>query len=87
MKKLFYALLITVLILSSCSTSKHSSSSNKASLDKALFVIDGLPSTKSAADKLTKERIASITVLKGEPAKALYGKRAKHGAVLITTKK
>jgi TonB-dependent SusC/RagA subfamily outer membrane receptor len=81
MKKLFSVLIMVVVILSGCASAKQSSP------DNALFIIDGRLINKSEADKLTKEQITSITVLKGKAAKSVYGKKAKKGAVIITTKK
>ncbi|UOG73732.1 SusC/RagA family TonB-linked outer membrane protein [Hymenobacter tibetensis] len=43
--------------------------------------------TTNRASDLNPEDIASITVLKGPAASALYGLRAGNGAVIITTKK
>jgi len=65
-----------------------------------LFVVDGTPlannnfsSTTGGADygnlasDINPEDIASISVLKGPSATALYGERAKYGVVMVTTKK
>lgn len=71
--------------------------------NNALYVIDGVPiysltqeqgsgrfsssgSTESAAD-INPDDIASISVLTGASAAALYGSAAANGAILITTKK
>ncbi len=69
--------------------------------NQPLFVLDGVPiansnlSTASAAggrdygsaiSDLNMDDVASITVLKGPNAAALYGSRASNGAVVITTK-
>jgi len=66
--------------------------------NQPLFVVDGLPIDNSAGDAgsidygsgandLNTENIASISILKGPNAAALYGSRAANGVVLITTKK
>lgn len=67
-----------------------------------LWVIDGTPVTDGTASGGTTARnidfgnrvgdispddIASLTVLKGAAATALYGSRAKDGAIIVTTKK
>src|SRR5690606_8870638 len=41
----------------------------------------------NAAQDIDPENIASITVLKGPNAAALYGSRASNGAIIIETKK
>ncbi|MBN3036270.1 MAG: SusC/RagA family TonB-linked outer membrane protein [Bacteroidales bacterium] len=48
-----------------------------------LFVIDGIP---GGANDVAADDIASISILKGPAAAALYGSRAAAGVVLITTK-
>ncbi len=66
--------------------------------NQALFVIDGVPydnTTRtgngydfgSAASDLNPEDIATISVLKGAAASALYGSRGSNGVILITTKR
>ena len=65
-----------------------------------LFVIDGVPvsnqsfgngtagvAQQSRINDVNPEDIASVEVLKGASAAALYGSRAANGVVLITTKK
>lgn len=69
--------------------------------NQPLFIVDGMPvsnagfSTASAgggrdygtaAADINPDDIASLTVLKGPNAAALYGSRASNGAVVITTK-
>ena len=49
-----------------------------------LVLIDGIPRSAGAVDPT---QIASITILKGADALALYGSRAAKGVVLITTKR
>ena len=69
--------------------------------NQPLFVIDGMPMDNSqlgeanmwggydlgdGISSLNPEDIESLTVLKGASASALYGSRATHGVILITTK-
>ncbi|MBM3908240.1 MAG: SusC/RagA family TonB-linked outer membrane protein [Gemmatimonadetes bacterium] len=69
--------------------------------NQPLFVVDGIPVSNAgfstvgaysgrdygnAIADLNPDDIASITVLKGPNAAALYGSRASNGAVVITTK-
>ena len=69
--------------------------------NQPLFIIDGIPISNadfssasagggrdygSAAADINPDDIASLTVLKGPNAAALYGSRAANGAVIITTK-
>ena len=69
--------------------------------NQPLFIIDGMPisnqdfSTASASGgrdygsaiaDLNMDDVASLTVLKGPNAAALYGSRASNGAIVITTK-
>ncbi len=49
-----------------------------------LYIVDGVPSDPNNVDM---ENIASINVLKGPNATALYGQRGEFGVVVITTKK
>ncbi len=75
---------------------------NPASNNQPLFVVDGIPIDNTTdvgaegfnsrgfsnrAIDLNPENIASISVLKGAAATALYGVRAANGAIVITTKK
>ncbi len=66
--------------------------------NQALFVIDGVPYDNTnqsrnsldlgnTASDINPDDIASVTVLKGAAASALYGSRASNGVILITTKK
>ena len=70
--------------------------------NQPLYVIDGVPLTNSAvyssdglnsgydfgngANAINPDDVASMTVLKGAAATALYGSRAANGVILITTK-
>jgi len=66
--------------------------------NQALFIVDGVPYDNSsytgmgydfgsAAADLNPDDIASVSVLKGAAASALYGSRGSNGVILITTKK
>jgi TonB-linked SusC/RagA family outer membrane protein len=68
--------------------------------NQPLFVIDGVPigndgvsNTSGGADygnsaaEINPADVESMNVLKGPAAAALYGSRAAHGAIIITTKK
>lgn len=67
--------------------------------NQPLFIVDGIPvdnsqlngkgvgrDFKNAIADLNPEDIESMSVLKGPNASALYGARAAHGAIIITTK-
>ncbi|CAM4256259.1 SusC/RagA family TonB-linked outer membrane protein [Zobellia nedashkovskayae] len=56
-----------------------------AGSSQALYVVDGVPLGGDISN-LSPDDIASINVLKGANAAALYGARANNGAILITTK-
>lgn len=59
-----------------------------AAKDSPLIVIDGIPAGNDAgviAD-MNANSIASVSVLKGPSAAALYGSRAGNGVVIVTTK-
>lgn len=51
-----------------------------------LYVVDGVP-TLGYPEGLDPDNFASINVLKGANAAALYGSDAQNGAIIITTKK
>lgn len=53
---------------------------------KLLYVLNGMEIPDLDLQKLDPVSIGSITVLKGEKAVELYGKKGKHGVLLITTK-
>ncbi|MEZ4825524.1 MAG: SusC/RagA family TonB-linked outer membrane protein [Bacteroidia bacterium] len=50
-----------------------------------LYIVDGVPIQRDITN-INPDDIASITVLKGPNAAALYGNRANNGAIIITTK-
>ncbi|MDD4514033.1 SusC/RagA family TonB-linked outer membrane protein [Massilibacteroides sp.] len=52
-----------------------------------LLVIDGVPYDNMSLNEIAADDIASIDVLKGATASALYGARGGTGALMITTKK
>ena len=73
-----------------------------STLNQPLYVVDGVPVDNSnlgqagvwggadqgdAMSSINPDDIASISVLKGASAAALYGSRAANGVILITTKK
>ncbi|TCK83209.1 SusC/RagA family TonB-linked outer membrane protein [Albibacterium bauzanense] len=74
---------------------------NSLESNSVLFVVDGVPVSNSTSvggtggtvdfgnrmGDLGSDDIESMTVLKGAAATALYGSRAKDGAIIITTKK
>lgn len=51
-----------------------------------LYVIDGVPIRENPSN-LSLDNIASMTILKGPNAAALYGSAAQNGAIIIETKK
>lgn len=53
--------------------------------NKPLIVVDGIPVESDLFD-VSSNSIASINVLKGTSASALYGARGRNGAIIITTK-
>jgi bla regulator protein BlaR1 len=59
----------------------------KRNLAMPLIVVDGKIATEKGFEQINQEDIESMTVLKGSTAGALYGEKAKNGAIVITTKK
>ena len=57
------------------------------SAGETFFVIDDKPATAEEVKRIDPKTIDHMDVLKGESATKLYGEKAKHGAVLIFTKK
>ena len=57
-----------------------------AGSSQPLYIVDGVPLGGDIND-LSPDDIASISVLRGSNAAALYGARANNGAIIITTKK
>lgn len=76
-------------------------SNSIAGNNQPLFVVDGIPVSNrgrggglvsgfdygNAISDLNPEDIATVTVLKGPNAAAIYGSRAANGAIVITTKR
>ena len=73
-----------------------------STLNQPLYVVDGIPMDNSnfgqaglwggsdqgdGTSSISPDDIASVTVLKGAGAAALYGSRAANGVIVITTKK
>ncbi|MCW3169513.1 von Willebrand factor type A domain-containing protein [Chryseobacterium sp. 09-1422] len=55
--------------------------------EQPLYVVNGVPQTGNILSKIDPKSIESIQVLKDASATALYGSRAAHGVVVVTTKK
>ena len=55
--------------------------------ENPLIVIDGIPNENANLWALDGSNIASVDVLKGPSASALYGSLGRNGAILITTKR
>jgi TonB-linked SusC/RagA family outer membrane protein len=56
--------------------------------NQALIVVDGVPNDNpNYITTINPEDIASVTVLKGAVAAAIYGSKASNGVLIITTKK
>ena len=55
--------------------------------NEALIVVDGIISSNDVLTALNPDDIASVSVLKGANAAALYGSQASNGALIITTKR
>lgn len=69
--------------------------SSLGGVNQPLFVIDGVPMEQSqnagkqfggGMSEVSPDNVASISVLKGPSATALYGSRGQNGVILITTK-
>ena len=58
----------------------------KNGAEKPLIFIDGVEQIREGAlEKINPNTIESISVLKDESAKSLYGEKGKNGVILITT--
>ena len=57
-----------------------------SSANPPLILLDGVPISKAAMDKLNPETFESISVLKDKSATSVYGTKAKNGAILIKLK-
>jgi TonB-dependent SusC/RagA subfamily outer membrane receptor len=51
-----------------------------------LIILDGKKITRAQMDQISPNEIASISVLKDEASKSMYGEEAKNGVILITRK-
>ena len=51
-----------------------------------LYVIDGIPTTGPAVERLNPEDIESIQVLRDAASASIYGSRASNGVIVITTR-
>jgi len=51
-----------------------------------LFVLNGVPLSKSAVEAIDIETIRTISVLKDQSATAAFGEKGKNGVIIITTK-
>lgn len=54
--------------------------------DEPLFVVDGKEIAATEARAIAPTTISTIEVIKGAAALSVYGERARHGVVVITTK-
>lgn len=52
-----------------------------------LYLIDGVPTDKSAIDNLPPETVDRVEILKGGPESAIYGIRGANGVVAVYTKR
>ena len=59
---------------------------NSINNSEPLYVIDGVPYTEQEYKSIATEAINSIRVLKNGEGSSIYGSRASHGVILITTK-
>ncbi|SHG69713.1 Signal transducer regulating beta-lactamase production, contains metallopeptidase domain [Salegentibacter echinorum] len=51
-----------------------------------IYILNGEISTKEIVQLIDSKKISSVNVLKGEAAIAIYGEKAKNGAIIIITK-
>jgi TonB-dependent SusC/RagA subfamily outer membrane receptor len=58
------------------------------STDSVLFIIDGkaLPMGRKSFEQLNPNDVESLTILKGDSAKSLYGNAARNGVIIIKMK-
>ena len=56
-------------------------------IKKPLYVLDGKIISENKFKKINQNSIESVNVLKGNSAIAIYGEKAKYGAIIITSKK
>ena len=81
------ALITSAQISPTKDVSKHSTSiaTKEDSLNAVLFVMNGFPISKKYFNSIP-DKIESMHLLKGHDAIALYGDKAKNGAIVITLK-
>lgn len=60
--------------------------STKEKFDDPLYVLDGKIITITELDRLSANSIASINVLKGDAATALYKAKGENGVIIITSR-
>ncbi|MBS2101295.1 hypothetical protein, partial [Carboxylicivirga linearis] len=61
-------------------------STGKASGGNPIFVLNGKEISKEEFGAIEKDKIESVSVLKDESAKELYGDKAKNGVIVVSTK-
>lgn len=55
-------------------------------IQKPLYILDGKIISENKFKKIDSNSIESVNVLKGNSATAIYGEKAKYGAIIITSK-
>jgi len=60
---------------------------SKSSLNKPLILIDGKEISDEEFSKIAPSSIESISILKDETAKNIYGEKANNGVIIISTKR
>ena len=77
---------LILILFSSCFFYSNAQKNDLKIPKNVLYILDGTPIKKSQMDDIKEDNIAEITIFKGESAKTLYGKKAKNGVIIITTK-
>ncbi|WP_417238045.1 hypothetical protein [Bizionia sp.] len=54
--------------------------------ETVLILINGKLSTRNDMQAIKPDNIKNVNVLKPDMAKAKYGEKGKHGAIIVTTK-
>ncbi|MFI5243657.1 MAG: TonB-dependent receptor plug domain-containing protein [Gemmatimonadales bacterium] len=91
------ALIVAATLVSACHADKLTGPAAQDAVRRAelfdpsrfggiLIFVDGKEVTDSTARTLDVQSIASVEILKGKSAAALYGDRASAGVIFITTK-
>lgn len=65
----------------------HRTIEKGANLRQPLYVLDGIIISEKKFKKIDQSSIEAVHVLKGESATAIYGDKAKNGAIIITSKR